>query len=175
MKKLWLLLIFTSFCTFGNDDNTVNTADNKTIDTKVAKFINDPRIGEQYIPYKIYRDVKADSYLFIDRKSITLHPYNQNIRVFNEIINFTPDQESKDPEQPKIIYRSVVYKQYVNCNNKEIAQGTMQIFENYFGEGKLIDADDTPNRWIKDDKKSDQHNLIIIACSLPLTNQQKAD
>lgn len=175
MKKLCLLLILFSFTASSNNTDTSNTTNNDLITTNTNEILNDSRIGKQYIPIKKTKEDNVFSYSFIDKNSVALHPYNKKIRVFAEIINFAPEQVSKDNNSPKQTYRSLKVMQYANCDRKEIAKGTIQIFEKYFADGKLIDSSDTPHRWVDAKPKNEDHQFIIIACSLPLADQQKTD
>lgn len=175
MKKLFLFLILFSFNALSNTTDTSSTTNNDLITTNTNEILKDSRVGKQYIPVKKTKEDKVFSYSFIDRNSIALHTYNKKIRVFNEIVNFSPEQVSKDNKDTKQTYRSLKIIRYANCDLKEIARGNIQIFEKYFAAGKLIDSEDTPNRWVNTKQQNDEHLLLIIACSLPLIDKPKTD
>lgn len=173
MKKICLLLIFLSFNALSDDTKSSTATNNASAAINTNEDLQDPRVGKQFIPIKKVKEDNVVSYAFIDRQSVTLHPYNKKIRVFNEIINFSPELVFSKTKEEKIKYKSIKSQQYVNCDKKEIAKGTFKIYEKYFAEGDLIDTNDTPNRWVADNRHSDDHQLFIIACSLPLVEQPK--
>ncbi|OCG03157.1 surface-adhesin E family protein [Gilliamella sp. wkB112] len=173
MKKIWLLLIFLSFNVLSNDTKSITATSNGSAAISTNEDLQDSRVGEQFIPIKKTKEDNIVSYSLIDRQSVTLHPYNKRIRVFNEIINFSPELVFEKTKGEKIKYKSMEIQQYINCDKKEIAKGPFSIYEKYFAEGDLIDTNNTPNRWIADNRHSDDHQLLIIACSLPLVEQPK--
>lgn len=174
MKKIYLLLILFSFSAlchnFNTPASTSNNKNNKTNTYQISDNLKDSRIGEQFIPMSKSNENKSIGYSFIDRSSVALHPYNKKIRVFNEVINFIPALEQKNSDGEKISYRSIVIKQFANCDKMEIAKGDIQLFENYFGDGRLISTNDTLNRWTTTTNNDEQRRLLIVTCSLSIVN-----
>ncbi|MCX8711527.1 hypothetical protein J3U57_03155 [Gilliamella sp. B3464] len=174
MKKLYLLLILSSFSAFGNSVDTKIAPINDTVDEKTTSDVNEilhnEHVGQQFISISKSKDDKSTGYSFIDRTSIALHPYNKRIRVFSQIVNYTPAIEQDNSDGNKISYRSLVIEQFANCDKMEMAKGNIQLFANYFGEGDLIGTNDTPNRWVAMTNNDDElRRLLIVACSLPIT------
>ncbi|WP_294611288.1 surface-adhesin E family protein [uncultured Gilliamella sp.] len=156
-------------------NNKTHENDQKSVPINTDEVLKDPRVGKQYIPIKKSNQEKRVSYSFLDRTSVALHPYNKKIRVFDEIVNFVPEQIYENKKEQNETYRSLKIMHYANCDLKEIAKSNIQIFEKYFAAGKLIDSNDTPHRWIDTKQQGDKLQLSIIACSLQLADQQKTD
>ena len=174
MKKLYLLFILFSFSALGYDFNTSTSTSNNKSNTNSSHETNenlkDSRIGEQFIPMSKFNEDKSIGYSFIDRSSIVLHPYNKKIRVFNEVVNFIPPLVQENSEGEKITYRSIVIQHFANCDKKEIAKGIIQLFENYFGDGRLVSTNDTPNQWANAIDNNEQRRLLIVGCSLSIAH-----
>lgn len=174
MKKLYLLLILSSFSAFSNSVDTKTALTNETVDekttTEINKMLHNERVGQQFIPISKSKDDKTTGYSLLDKTSIALHPYNKRIRVFSQIVNYVPAIEQDNSDGNKISYRSIVVQQFANCDKMEMAKGNIQLFANYFGEGDLIGTNDTPNRWVAMTNNDDElRRLLIVACSLPVT------
>lgn len=172
MKKLCLLLIICSISALSANAEENPASEIKTDSNEINQILHDKRVGDDFIPISKFKDEPVDSYSFIVRNSITLHPYNKNIRVFTEIINAIPNQtkEVKEDEK-KVSYKSLVVNQFANCDKMELAKGEIKIYDGYFGGGQLLDTSNMPNRWFKIDNRDEQRSLIVVACSLPLANQ----
>ncbi|MWP62477.1 surface-adhesin E family protein [Gilliamella sp. Pas-s25] len=166
MKKLSLFLIFLSFATFSyaveKQTNTNNTA---------VESLKDPRVGEQFIPTSKSNEDNTVSYSFLDRNSIKLHPFNAKIRTFSEVINYSPALVQKNDDGTETPYHAIEIDYYANCDKMELAKGKLRTIENNFGDGKLVNTIEIPNRWVAASLSHEQHKLLVIACSLPLANE----
>lgn len=170
MKKLCLFLFLFSFAAITNatDEKPSLTEEEKAAQAKeVEDMLSNPKIGEQFSPLSKTKEDNTVGYSFLDKKSIKLHPYNQRIRVFKEVINYIPALV-QNIDNVKTPYHTVVINYYVNCEKKEIVKGQLNLVENFFAEGKLINNINIPSRWTRASKGDEKHQLLIIACSLPL-------
>lgn len=126
----------------------------------------DPRVPTQFVPMKALSMGESTGYEFIDRTSIKLHPYNANIRTFYIYSNYEPElQQSHNGEL--IPYRAMVQEKFVNCDKKLWATKSIDTYDVYFGEGNLLTHNETPQRWVTAND-SQQQNMLLIACSLPV-------
>lgn len=171
MKKICLLLTLFSFSALCNNVETEELSNTNLDNNKVNESIMNANIGEQYLPIKKINEWNSIGSSFIDKESITLHPYNKKIRVFNEIINYDPALKVEMQDGSKLAYSSVITQQFANCDKMELANGEIKMFEKHFGEGTLIETDNIPKRWVEIDSSNKLRQLLIIACSLPLVNQ----
>lgn len=170
MKKLCLVLILFSFATISHatDEKPKLTEEEKATQAKeVKEMLSNPRIGEQFAPISKTDEDNKVGYSFLDKKSIKSHPYNSRIRVFKEVINYTPALV-QNIDNVKTPYRTIVINYYANCDKKEIAKGQLDLVEKNFAEGKLINNINIPSRWMRAEKNDDNYKLLIMACSLPL-------
>lgn len=172
MKKLCLFLMLFSFAA------TIHAAENKekpsyTEAEKAAQakqvelMLSNPKIGKQFVPISKSNEDNKLGYAYLDKDSIKLHPYNQRIRVFREVINYVPELV-QNIDNVKTPYHAIVINYYANCAKKEIAKGQLDLVENFFAEGKTINHINIPSRWTRALKGDDKHQLLVIACSLPL-------
>lgn len=150
-------IAFSSFLVHSNEENSI------------SEIRKDPRVSTQYIPMQKTKVGDSDSYTFLDRTSIKLHPYNQRIRTFVTLTNYNPSlMQDKGDEQ--VNYQSTLITHYVNCDKKELVKGQIQTFAQPFAEGQLHSNDNNPRRWEAIKQNNQQYNLVIVACSLPLAN-----
>lgn len=171
MKKICLLLILFSFAAFSNNVENEALTTNKIDTSKVNENTNDVKIGEQYLPIKKINEKNSTGSYLIDRRSITLHPYNDKIRIFTVIVNYDPALKIEMQDGSELPYSSAIIKQFANCDKMELAKGETKLFEKHFGEGNLIKTDNTPRRWVAISNNNKLHQLLLIACSLPIVNQ----
>ena len=136
---------------------------------EVKVMLSNPKIGQQFTPLSKTVEDNTTGYAYLDKKSIKSHPYNNKIRIFKEVINYIPAL-IQNIDNVKTPYHTVVVNYYANCDKNEIAKGKIELIENYFAEGKLVNTIDIPNRWTRANKGDEKHKLLVIACSLPLTN-----
>lgn len=171
MKKLCLFLMLFSFTAITHaEEKKPLTQDELAAQAKeVEVMLSNPKIGEQFTPLSKTDEDNTIGYAYLDKKSIKLHPYNDKIRIFKEVTNYIPALV-QDIDNVKTPYHTVVINYYANCDKKEIAKGKIELIENYFAEGKLVNTIDIPNRWTRADKGDEKHKLLVIACSLPLNN-----
>jgi hypothetical protein len=172
MKKLYLLLILFSFVAITHATEQLNekqlTESEKAAQAKKTKeMLSSPKIGEQFSPLSKTNEENTVGYSFLDKKSIKLHPYNNKIRVFKEVINYIPAlvQNIDDVKTP---YNTIVINYYVNCEKKEIAKGQLDLVKNFFAEGNLVNSINIPSRWMRAGSGEEKHQLLVMACSLPL-------
>ncbi len=171
MKKLGILLFLFSFSVLSLQGVTKNKTEVNKVDfNKEYQKLKDASIGEQFI--SINKSYERDSvgYTFIDKNSVRLHPYNKNIRQFNKVTNYIPSLNYEQINGNKVPYHSMVIQEFANCDKMEIAEGNIQIYANYFGDGKLISENQLVNRWVATNPGTDMRVLLVIACSLPLVN-----
>lgn len=171
MKNLLLISILFSFSALSAEVSTVspdNTNMTSTANNELNQILKDPRVGNQFISVLKTNIESAVAYSFIDRQSVSLHPYNDKIRLFNEVINYTPSLSLETEEGKSVPYRSMVIQQMANCDKQEIVKGQIKLYENYFGEGNLQSTNNFPKRWESTIKGNDSRRLLVIACELPL-------
>ncbi|OCG49190.1 MULTISPECIES: surface-adhesin E family protein [Gilliamella] len=168
MKKISLFLILLSFATFNHAlEEEINSNDK----TKTSiESLKDPRVGKQFIPISKSKEDNIISYSFLDRQSIKLHPFNNKIRVFSEITNYSPELIQKNDDGTETPYNSIKIDYYANCDKMELAKGKLSTIKNNFGDGPLINTVETLNRWMTIMQDNRQYKLLVIACSLPLAN-----
>lgn len=127
----------------------------------------DVNVPSQYVPITKSQSGESESRSFLDRTSIQLHPYNENIREFIEITNNKPALELiKDDE--KVTYQSVITHYYANCDKQELVKGIITSHAGYFGAGEQQSYNQEPRRWELINKGSSMRSLLTIACALPL-------
>lgn len=129
--------------------------------------LTDSRVPTQYLPIEKSTLGDSTSYTFVDKTSVKLHPYNNLIRTYTRITNYTPAVMTQDKD---VSYHSVVSQEYVNCEKQEYAKGLITSYENYFGEENKISSNNLPKRWESVKQKNKEKQSLIIICSLPLTN-----
>lgn len=128
----------------------------------------DARVPSQYIPMAKTHSGDVETFSFIDRTSVKLHPYNQNIRTFTGVINNHPALDIMDGET-KVSYQSIVTHYYANCDKKELVKSVVTSHSGYFGEGEQQSYNEEPRRWQPVNQGSSQRNLLVVACTLPLS------
>ncbi|OCG18791.1 MULTISPECIES: surface-adhesin E family protein [unclassified Gilliamella] len=170
MKKISLFLILFSFVTFSYAVEEKTDTNTKANENTAAESLKDPRVGKQFIPTSITNEDNTIGYSFLDRESIKLHPYNAKVRVFSEVKNYFPALVKKNDDGTEIPYHSIKIEYYANCDKMELAKGKLRTIEYYFGDGKLINTIEIPNRWVAITQDKEQYKLLVIACSLPINN-----
>ncbi|XKM12944.1 surface-adhesin E family protein [Orbaceae bacterium ac157xtp] len=150
-------LLLSSGATFAND---TDSAEKNT-------SLKDERVPSRYLPLEQTHDNDSLGYIFVDRQSVKIHPYNPLIRTYTRITNYGPAL-SVEQNGEKVPYRSVVSNEYANCDKKEFAKGVIQNYENYFGEGNLVETNDKPKRWERPDSFTKTYQNLIVICSLPV-------
>ncbi|MCO6552883.1 MAG: hypothetical protein J6563_07920 [Gilliamella sp.] len=170
MKKVSLFLILFSFATFSHAAGEVADTNTKANENSAVESLKDPRVGEQFIPTSKTNEDNTIGYSFLDRKSIKRHPFNSRIRVFSEVTNYSPALVQKNDDGTKTPYHSIKIEYYANCDKMELAKGKLRTIENNFGDGKLVNTLEIPNRWVAVTHDNEQYKLLAIACSLPLAN-----
>lgn len=173
MKKLCLLLTLLSFSVLSNNINISKESSNEFDINGLNESLKDKRIGVQYIPISKTKENSSKGYSLLDKDSVTLHPYNKRIRLFNEMINWNPSLSKEETEKTNKPSHSIIIKYYANCDKMQLARAKTQWFDKYFGEGNLLDSNEVPNRWVTIKKGDEQRQLLVVACSLPLVDQNK--
>ncbi|NUF27387.1 Surface-adhesin protein E [Gilliamella bombicola] len=169
MKKLSLFLILFSFVTFAHA--VEEKADTEAKTNTAAESLKDPRVGKQFIPTSKSTEDNIIGYSFLDRQSIKLHPFNERIRVFSEVTNYSPELVQKNDDGTETPYNSIKIDYYANCDKMELAKGKLRTIKNNFGDGELVNTIEIPNRWVAITQDNEQYKLFVIACSLPLANK----
>ncbi|KES16623.1 hypothetical protein GASC598P17_013090 [Gilliamella apis SCGC AB-598-P17] len=171
MKKLCLFLMLFSFTaiTHAEEKKPLTEAELASQAKEVEVMLSNPKIGAQFPPLSKTDEDNTIGYSYLDKNSIKLHPYNNKIRIFKEVSNYVPALV-QNIDNVKTPYHTVVINYYANCDKKEIAKGKIELIENYFAEGKLINTIDIPSRWMRAEKGDEKHKLMVIACSLPLNS-----
>jgi hypothetical protein len=171
MKKLSLFLILFSFATFSHAVVEQTYVDAKANTNTAVESLKDPRVGEQFIPTSKSKEDNTIGYSFLDRNSIKLHPFNAKIRMFKEVTNYSPALVQKNDDSTVTPYHAIEIDYYANCDKMELAKGELRTIENNFGDGKLVNTIQMPNRWLAMSQDQEQYKLLVIACSLPLANE----
>jgi len=130
---------------------------------------NDNRIPSQYLSIAKIDTGSEVGYVFIDKKSVKLHPYNKLIRAYTRVINYTPEL-LKNINGESLPYRSKVIQEFVNCDKKEHVEYLVDIYENPFGTGKLYQSDNLPKRWEATTKDEKERQNLTIVCALPIND-----
>ncbi|MWN90018.1 hypothetical protein GQ597_04760 [Gilliamella sp. Pra-s65] len=168
MKKISLFLILFSFATFSHAVEEKNSTDTQT--NTAVESLKDPRVGKQFIPTSKSKEDNIIGYSFLDRQSIKFHPFNNRIRVFSEVTNYSPELRQKNDDGTETLYNSIKIDYYANCDKMELAKGKLSTIKNNFGDGELVNTIEIPNRWRSITQDNEQRKLLVIACSLPLAN-----
>ncbi|MDF7669710.1 surface-adhesin E family protein [Orbaceae bacterium ESL0721] len=168
LKKIVLKITLTTLIFSSPAFATATKSDIESFAEERNESLKDPLVGQRYIPTNKFEIGNAITYKFIDRNSIKLHPYNSNIRLFNEVITYGPPQMLPTADGKEIAYRSSIFEHKANCDQMEIATGNIHYFEHYFGNGELINTDNFPRRWQTTVRGNNQHNQLTIVCGLPL-------
>lgn len=155
-----LTLLACCYSTLASDVTTTPNEGNTSL--------SDSRVQSQYLPIEKSNFGDSISYTFIDRTSVKKHPYNNLIRTYTRVINYGPPIVVQDQDGKDIAYHSVVSHEYVNCDLQEFAKGLVETYQNYFGEGTLIDANDLPKRWEGTKHNNREKQNLVVICSLPL-------
>ncbi|MWP49368.1 MULTISPECIES: surface-adhesin E family protein [unclassified Gilliamella] len=171
MKKLSLFLILFSFSAFSHAVEEKTNIDIKAHANTATESLKDPRVGKKFIPTSKSKEDNSVSYSFLDRHSIKPHPFNAKIRVFSEVTNYSPGLLQKNNDGTETPYHSIKIDYYANCDKMELAKGKIRTIENNFGDGKLVNTIEIPNRWVAITSGNKQYKLLVIACSLPLANE----
>ncbi|WP_392553356.1 surface-adhesin E family protein [Orbus wheelerorum] len=138
--------------------------------TKVSKETTlNNTIPSQYLPIAKINLGTATSYVFIDKKSVKFHPYNQLIRTYTRVTNYVPAL-SQTIDGTTVTYQSKVTQEFVNCDKKEYAEHLVEIYQNPFGTGQLYDSNDLPKRWEATTNNEKEKQNMIIICALPINN-----
>ncbi|WP_392562059.1 surface-adhesin E family protein [Orbus sturtevantii] len=131
------------------------------------KIASDNVVSSQYLPITKISADHSTGYVFIDRASVKIHPYNKLIRTYSRVINYVPALSQKINDVP-LSYQSKVIQEFVNCDKKEYVENSTKIYQNPFGTGKLYDTDNFPKRWEATTGDEKQRLVITVVCALPV-------